>query len=82
MRPSTFKDVPQPLGKLIKRKREELRLRQIDLARELGVSEFTVVNWEAGRNARRDRLAPKVFRFLTDGQSKDAAARRTETQKR
>ena len=76
------RDLPQPLGELIRRKREELGLRQIDLARELGVSEFTVVNWETGRNTPRDRLAPKVFRFLTDGQDEDAAAQRTETQQR
>jgi DNA-binding XRE family transcriptional regulator len=39
----------QTLGERIKKWRLERRLFQVDLAKKVGVSEMTIVNWEKGK---------------------------------
>ena len=50
-----------PLARFIRRRREKLRLRVVDVARKMGVSSPTVCNWETGKAqpgvARLPRLA-------------------------
>lgn len=51
------------LAGLLKRRRRELSLGQVEAAAQMGVSEFTLIKWEAGR-APSDRWYPPIIRFL------------------
>ena len=49
---------------LIKRRREALNLRQMDVAEALGVDRSTVASWETGRAAPQERLILPLAKLL------------------
>jgi transcriptional regulator with XRE-family HTH domain len=52
------------LGEEIRKRRLDLNLRQIDVAKIIGCHEMTVVNWEKGYASPRINHLPKVVEFL------------------
>lgn len=48
---------PNTLGEKIKKRRQELRMYQPQLAKQLGVSEATVSNWET------NKAVPKIYQW-------------------
>jgi transcriptional regulator with XRE-family HTH domain len=52
------------LGEEIRKRRLDLNLRQIDVAKIIGCDEMTVVNWEKGHAAPRINHMPRVVKFL------------------
>ena len=55
---------PKTIGETIRKRRLDLGLRQIDVAKILGCNEMTVVNWEKGyTNPRPDKIA-RIKKFL------------------
>ncbi len=55
---------PRHIGEHIKRRRIELGLRQRDVAEQIGVSPWTVLNWESGETEPAVRFGPQVVKFL------------------
>jgi transcriptional regulator with XRE-family HTH domain len=55
---------PKTLGEEIRKRRLDLNLRQIDVAKIIGCDEMTVVNWEKGYASPRINHMPKVVEFL------------------
>ena len=55
---------PQTQGEHLKAKRLQLGLRQKDVAQLLGVTQFTIINWEKDRTSPPDRCWPAIIRFL------------------
>jgi len=55
---------PKTLGEDIRKRRLDLNLRQIDVAKIVGCDEMTVVNWEKGYASPRIHHMPKVVEFL------------------
>jgi len=56
--------MPISLGEHIKKMRLQLELLQKDVARQLGVSLWTVINWENGLSEPPVRAMPAIFQFL------------------
>jgi len=56
----------QTLGKRIKKWRLERGLFQRDLAKKIGVSEMTVVNWEKGRTKPIKQNSERLEKILGD----------------
>jgi len=52
------------LGDHLRKKRLDLKLRQIDVAATLEVDEMTICNWEKGTTTPRLYLMPKIIDFL------------------
>ncbi len=52
------------IGDHVKRRRCEIGLLQREAARLLGVSEFTVINWETNRCSPNLRVLPRVISFV------------------
>jgi len=52
------------LGEEIRKRRLDLNLRQIDVAKMIGCDEMTVVNWEKGYASPRIHHMPRVVEFL------------------
>jgi transcriptional regulator with XRE-family HTH domain len=52
------------LSKMLKRRRLELGLRQVDAASRLGVSQGTILEWERGKKQPSVRCFPEIIRFL------------------
>jgi len=52
------------LGEEIRKRRLDLNLRQIDVAKIIGCDEMTVVNWEKGYSSPRINRMAKVVEFL------------------
>jgi transcriptional regulator with XRE-family HTH domain len=52
------------LGEEIRKRRLDLNLRQIDVAKIIGCDEMTVVNWEKGYASPRIHHMPRVVEFL------------------
>lgn len=52
------------VGKLIKRKREHLKLTQEDLGKMLNVSPSTISNWETNTNFPEKEIIPKLCKIL------------------
>jgi transcriptional regulator with XRE-family HTH domain len=52
------------LGGEIRKRRLDLNLRQIDVAKIIGCDEMTMVNWEKGYASPRIHHMPKVVEFL------------------
>ena len=52
------------VGKLIKKKRQRLKLTQEDLAKKLRVSSSTISNWETGSNYPEKEVIPKICEVL------------------
>jgi DNA-binding transcriptional regulator YiaG len=55
---------PKTIGEAIRKKRLDLELRQIDVAKTIGCHELTVVNWEKGHRTPRVNHMAGVIRFL------------------
>jgi DNA-binding XRE family transcriptional regulator len=55
---------PKSIGEMIRKRRLDLGLRQIDVARIIGCDEMSVVNWEKGHTSPRSTLMAGVTRFL------------------
>lgn len=64
LRKKPFDFEPQTLGEQIKKKRLELNLSQKEVGKMLGVTSFTVLNWEKGKTELLGRFMPKVVLFL------------------
>ena len=56
---------PQTLGEHIKRCRLIRNLNQKEAARQLGVTSFTVLNWEKGHTEPPIESMPSILQFLT-----------------
>jgi DNA-binding transcriptional regulator YiaG len=56
--------VPVTLGDHLKRRRIELGLLQRELAKQLGVSEWTLRHWERNTTAPAIRFVPRIIAFL------------------
>lgn len=55
---------PKTLGEEIRKRRLDLNLRQIDVAKIVGCDEMTVVNWEKGHSSPRINRMAKIVEFL------------------
>ena len=63
-KPKKYVDDPQSIGEHIRKRRIELGLSQPDLAKLLGVSSATVLNWERGKTPPLITHMGKVIEFL------------------
>jgi DNA-binding XRE family transcriptional regulator len=63
-KPSKSDFNPKTLGDHIKKRRLEFGLYQAQVAKILGVTESTIVNWEKNRSKPSLRSMPKVTKFL------------------
>ncbi|MDR7435959.1 MAG: helix-turn-helix transcriptional regulator [Armatimonadota bacterium] len=55
---------PRSLGEHLRKRRLDLGLSQSQVAKQLGVDEMTVVNWEKGRTQPSIRYLPRILAFL------------------
>ena len=55
---------PRTWGEHLRRQRIVRGLRQKDVANEIGVDPFTILNWERGKCARKVRFIPRITLFL------------------
>src|SRR5579859_1487463 len=55
---------PKSLGEQIKKHRLELRLRQKDVAAEIGISSVSLSSWERGVSLPSNRMKKKILKFL------------------
>src|ERR1043166_9367221 len=55
---------PKTIGEAIRKRRLDLGLRQVDVAKEIGCDEMTVVNWEKGHSTPRINYLANVVKFL------------------
>jgi DNA-binding XRE family transcriptional regulator len=58
---------PRSIGEAIRKRRLDLGLRQIDVARIIGCNQMSIVNWEKGHTQPRINKMAGVERFLKDG---------------
>jgi transcriptional regulator with XRE-family HTH domain len=63
-KPLGYPEHPRSFGERLRRARLDRGLRVVDVARELGVNEWTVINWEQGRTEPRLACRPAVIAFL------------------
>jgi DNA-binding XRE family transcriptional regulator len=63
-KPGPFPAGPQTLGEHVKQRRLELGLLQREVAAQIGVSKWTVINWETGRTQPRITQCLAIVRFL------------------
>jgi DNA-binding XRE family transcriptional regulator len=61
---SGYPQSPQTIGEHLWWRRTELGQRQKDVAKQIGVSQFTIINWESGETTPAVRFGPKVVEFL------------------
>ena len=52
------------LGRALRSYRFRLKLRQIDVAKMIGVDAFTIVNWERGKTEPESRHIPRLTELL------------------
>jgi transcriptional regulator with XRE-family HTH domain len=55
---------PKTIGEMIRKRRLDLGLRQIDAAKMIGCDEMSVVNWEKGHRSPRVNHLSGVIEFL------------------
>src|ERR1700730_7996784 len=55
---------PKTIGEAIRKRRLDLDLRQIDVAKIIACHELTVVNWEKGRWTPNIKHMPGILQFL------------------
>ncbi|MDR3402026.1 MAG: helix-turn-helix transcriptional regulator [Chthoniobacter sp.] len=55
---------PKTVGEMIRKRRLDLGLRQIDIAKMIGCDEMTIVNWEKGYRTPRVKHMTGVIEFL------------------
>jgi len=56
---------PTTLGEHLKRRRLDLGLTQRQVAKQLGVNSWTVINWEQNRTQPLVALLPRLYDFLS-----------------
>ena len=59
-----FTREPRTIGEHLRRRRLERGLLQREVAAQLGVDPFTVLNWETSKVEPLARLMPRIVRFL------------------
>lgn len=64
LKPEAFVTAPQTLGEHFARRRHELGLTQEEAGERLGVSAWTVLNWEKGKTEPPVASIPVILRFL------------------
>lgn len=64
LRKKPFDFEPQTLGEQVKRRRLQLGLSQKEVGEMLGVTSFTVLNWEKGKTEPLEKLILKIYGFL------------------
>lgn len=52
------------LGEHLRKRRYELGLLQKDVARQMGVNQWTLIGWEQDRTVPSVRMLPKIIAFL------------------
>ena len=62
--PKPYVESPQTIGEHIKRQRTLRGLTQKQIAVLLGVSQYTIIDWEKGRSAAPVRCGPAICTFL------------------
>ena len=62
--PKPYAENPQTVGEHIKRQRMLRRLTQKQTAVVLGVSQYTIIDWEKGRSDAPVRCGPAILAFL------------------
>ena len=55
---------PKTVGEMVRKRRLDLGLRQIDIAKIIGCDEMSVVNWEKGHRTPRINHMAGVVKFL------------------
>jgi transcriptional regulator with XRE-family HTH domain len=55
---------PKTIGEEIRKRRLDLGLRQIDVAKIIGCDEMSVINWEKGHTSPRSTRMTGVVKFL------------------
>jgi transcriptional regulator with XRE-family HTH domain len=55
---------PKTIGEAIRKRRLDLGLRQVEVAKMIGCDEMSIVNWEVGHSTPRINRVPDVIRFL------------------
>jgi DNA-binding XRE family transcriptional regulator len=63
-KPESFPEIPQTFGDHIKLSRLQRKLTQKQVAKLLGVSPFTVLNWEKNKTTPPVQGMPAILRFL------------------
>lgn len=76
--PITIKEVKLKLGELCKKKRQDYSMSQSDLSEALGMSRYTIVKFENGKNATLDTALKIANHFdlleaISDGINKTLA---------
>lgn len=61
---SGYPQSPRHIGEHLRKRRIDLGLRQEDVAREIRVSPFTIINWELGETRPRVDFGPRIIEFL------------------
>jgi DNA-binding XRE family transcriptional regulator len=56
---------PRTIGEAIRKRRLDLGLRQIDVARIIGCNQLTIINWEKGHMQPQTNKIARIERFLT-----------------
>jgi len=64
LRKKPFDFEPQTMGEHIKKRRLELGLTQKKVSKMLGVTSFTVLNWEKGKTEPLPQFMPRIILFL------------------
>mgnify|MGYP000948499768 FL=1 len=64
LKPEAFANEPKTLGEHVARRRYELCLTQEEAAERLGVSSWTVLNWEKGKTEPHVASILAILRFL------------------
>lgn len=59
-----YPQAPEHIGEHLKTRRLDLGLLQQDAAEQLGVSVFTVINWETGETQPQVERGPGIIEFL------------------
>jgi transcriptional regulator with XRE-family HTH domain len=59
-----YPTIPKTIGEMIRKRRLDLKLRQLDVAKQIGCDEMTVVNWEKGHHHPRVNHMAGVITFL------------------
>ena len=64
LRKKPFDFEPKTLGEQIKKRRLQLGLSQKEAGERLGVTSFTVLNWEKGKTEPLGRLMRRILDFM------------------
>jgi len=64
LKPKETEVVPQTLGEHVRKRRQELKLSQDEAGTLLGVTSFTVLNWEKGKTEPPIASLPSILQFL------------------